>query len=91
MSYWDGHAKGYSRKVEAANEAVKLAKENLLAMLEAEYPRGAHVQVVHHRGQFFGTVIGWDDFGARVAVLNNATGKYSKWWAAHVERIEGKT
>lgn len=84
MSYWQGHARTYSRKVEAASEAVKAAENALLATLIAEYPLGEHVIVVHSRGSFTGTVDGWDHYGARVKVKNDITGKSSKWWAAHV-------
>lgn len=38
MSYWHGKARQYSRKVEAAYEAVKAAEKALLDTLAAEYP-----------------------------------------------------
>ena len=84
MSYWHGKARQYSRKVEAAYEAVKSAEKALQDTLAAEYPLGEHVIVVHSRGSFTGTVAGWDYYGARVEVTNDITGKTSKWWAAHV-------
>ncbi len=84
MSHWQGYATTYSRKVEAAHEAVKAAENALLATLVAEYPLGAHVIVVHSRGSFTGTVSGWDHYGSRVKVTNDTTGKTNKWWAAHV-------
>lgn len=87
MSYWEGRAPRYSRMVEAANEAVNEANRRLRETLQREYPAGAAVRVVHDHGTFTGTVAGWDSYGARVSVRNDATGKSKKWWAAHVELL----
>lgn len=91
MSNWQrsGHAEGYSRWVERASNAVREAQEALQEALREEYPLGAIVRVVHHRGSFFARVVGWDYFGARVKVENERSGKISKWWAAHVELEDG--
>lgn len=85
MSYWKGYAPGYSRSVERASEAVREAENALVAIMLREYPIGSHVRVVHHRGEYTGTVAGVDKFGVRVMVRNDRTGKVQKWWAAHVE------
>lgn len=91
MSYWRGLAEGYSRRVESASKAVSDAQEVLQEVLRLEYPLGAVVRVVHHRGSFFGRVVGWDYFGSRVKVENERSGKTSKWWAAHVELEDATT
>lgn len=80
-------ATGYSRAVEQANDAVRAAQKNLQKVLETEYPEGAHVRVVHHRGSFYGNVTSHDHFGARVEVENSRSGKKAKWWAAQVEVV----
>lgn len=87
MSYWQGvgRAPNYSRSVEAASAVVNEAKQKLQETLKAEYPHGAHVRVIHHRGHFTGSVVGWDYDGSRVWVKNDRTEKTGKWWAAHVE------
>ena len=85
--YWfgPGHAPMFSRAVAAANQTLKRAEEELQATLKREYPEGRHVTVIHHRGMFWGRIVGWDYYGCRVAVQNEVTGKVSKWWAAHVQ------
>lgn len=87
--YWltSGTAPNFSREVARASETVRLAEGKLLAALRHQYPRGRRVQVVHGRGQFYGTVSGWDAQGSRVMVLNERTGKCCKWWAAHVQLV----
>lgn len=85
MSCWEGMAPGYSRAVEASAERVRRAEKVLQETLRREYPEGARVRVVHHRGEFYGRVSGWDYYGARVSVVNDHSGKESKWWAAYVE------
>lgn len=89
MSYWHGHAPNYSRRVEGAYEDSRNSIAALLQVLKSEYPKGAEVRVVHHRGEFTAHVTGWDTDGCRVHVRNVVTGKDSKWWAAQVERIGG--
>ena len=89
MSYWEGRAPGYSRAVEHASEVVREAEAALVETMLTEYPIGSRVRVVHHRGEYTGTVAGVDKFGIRVAVRNDRSGKTQKWWAAHVERIGG--
>lgn len=90
-TYWQGYAPNYSRKVEAAHEAVRKAEDQLGATLKNEYPLNSLVRVTHIRNQkvctFFGTVDGWCRHGSRVSVLNHNSGKSNKWWAAHVELI----
>lgn len=83
-----GHAPNFSREVAQASVGVKQANDALYAALQRGYPREREVYVVHHRGCFTGTVVGWDTFGVRVIVKNNVTGKTSKWWAAHVELVD---
>lgn len=85
--YWfgPGHAPHFNRQVAKANEAVKAAEEALQEALRLGYPAGKRVAVIHHRGHFYGYVVGWDHYGCRVAVKNEATLKVSKWWAAHVQ------
>ncbi len=88
-SYWQGigTAPGYSREVEEAHNAVRAAKDQLLAALQMHYPVGSTVRIVHYRGSFDATVLGHDTDGTRVVVQNIASGKASKWWAAQVEVI----
>jgi hypothetical protein len=88
MGYWNGMAPNYSRAVEYARKQVDEWNGALLLVMQNEYPKGAQVRVVHHRGKFAATVVGWDIHGVRIVVVNNATGKKSKWWAAHVELME---
>ena len=85
--YWFGvgQAPNFSRRVAQADEDVKRAEEKLTAALKHAYPLGEPVSVIHHRGHFTATVAGWDSCGCRVVVKNDATGKVSKWWAAHVQ------
>lgn len=68
-TYWAGYAPNYSREVEAAHEAVKVAEDRLRASLKASYPLGALVRVVHQRSggmySFYGNVAGWDRHGSR--------------------------
>lgn len=87
VSYWQGpgHAPNYSRAVESALADVRAAERALQEVLQSEYPTGADVTVIHHRGQYHGVVVGHDYSGARVAVKNNRTKKVTKWWAANVQ------
>lgn len=91
-TYWQGYAPNYSRKVEAAYQAVRKAEDCLGEVLRSEYPLNSLVRVTHNRGGkgffFFGTVDGWCRHGARISVLNHNSGKSNKWWAAHVELVE---
>lgn len=80
-------APGYSRAVEHAATAVRIAQRGLYDALANAYPLGCTVQVFHARGRFTGTVAGWDEHGARVIVLNDRTQKTQRWWAAGIERI----
>lgn len=86
-SHWfgPGHAPHFNRSVALASAAVKRAEAQLTESLRAGYPHGRRVQVIHHRGAFFGYVAGWDHYGCRVAVKNERTLKTSLWWAAHVQ------
>ena len=85
MSYWEGYAANYSRRVESAYARVRGAEKDLLEVMASEYPVGAHVIVVHSGGKSYsGTVTGWDSYGARVVVKNDRTWKVSKRWAAQV-------
>ena len=86
-SYWfgPGRAPMFSRDVAAAHQSLKRAEERLQDALKRGYPEGRHVTVIHHRGMFWGRVVGWDHDGCRVAVKNEVTCKVSKWWAAHVQ------
>lgn len=81
-----GYAERQSAEVEAAGDKVIAAKAALTEALKRAYPLDQRVEVVHHRGRFFGTVTGWDPEGSRVAVRNEITRKVCKWWSAHVQR-----
>lgn len=59
----------------------------LLHVLEREYPFNCRVEVFHPTGRYTGRVRGWDHHGCRVAVTNEATGKTTKRWSAHVQCI----
>lgn len=82
-----GYSDNYSREVIAASDAVHQAQKNLQTTLQYEYPKDAPVKVVHHRGEYYGFVAGWDYHGCRVIVRNCETQKIKKWWARHVERV----
>lgn len=86
-SYWFGvdRAPHFNRQVAKAHEAVKAAEDALRESLRLGYPEGKRVTVIHHRGHFYGYVVGWDHDGCRVVVKNENTLKVSKWWAAHVQ------
>jgi hypothetical protein len=86
-SYWlgPGHAPNFSRRVALASQAVTHAENALLEALKWSYPEGRDVHVIHSRGCFSGSVVGWDVWGCRVKVKNARTLKVSKWWAAHVQ------
>ena len=94
MSHWDNplglrpRAVNFSQDVKAASKAVDRAVDQLYAELQRAYPLGASVNVVHYRGEFPGTVTGWDSSGARVRVRNSRSGKSFAWWAAQVELAE---
>ena len=76
----------FDRNVEQAAEAVRSAKDNLLAALRIAYPIGSLVWVVHHRGEYMGFVTGHDVFGHRVVIKNVMTDKISRRWFQEVER-----
>lgn len=78
-------APNYSRPTDDAIAAVREAESRLVAVLAAEYPQGAPVRVVHHRGVFYGTVVSVERLGTRVVVRNEGSGKISRWWHRHVE------
>jgi hypothetical protein len=82
----EGYAERQSRDVELACRAVIAAKASLFDALKAAYPEGCWVEVVHHRGRFFGIVTGWDAEGSRIAVRNERSQKVNTWWSAHVQR-----
>jgi len=82
----EGYAERQSKEVEQAYRAVIAAKASLVDALRSVYPEGCWVEVVHHRGRFFGIVTGWDAEGSRVAVRNERSHKVCKWWSAHVQR-----
>ena len=84
-----GYAPRFGRNTARAYVAMEAAQNALQATLKADYPLGARVDVIHHRGHFTGVVEGWDYYGARVLVRNDATQKASKWWAAHVQLHRG--
>ena len=86
-SYWfgPGHAPNFNRQVAKAYEAVKAAEQTLQETLRLGYPVGKRVIVIHHRGYFYGHVVGWGHEGCLVLVKNETSRKVSKWWAAHVE------
>lgn len=90
-SYWfgPGQAPHFNRQVAKANEAVREAEQELRVALRLGYPLGRRVAVIHHRGTFYGHVVGWDSYGCRVAVQNESTRKMSKWWSAHVQLCDG--
>ncbi len=92
-SHWFGTATApnFGRRCARAQAALHEADEALLRALKADYPLDAPVTVVHYRGQFSGRVAGWDRFGCRVVVRNDASGKVAKWWAAHVQLREGSS
>lgn len=79
------YATWQNKNVEDACDAVVVAKNSLADALAAAYPHGTAVEVVHHRGRFTGTVVGWDDEGSRVVVKNDRSGRVAKWWSAHVQ------
>lgn len=85
-----GYAPRYSREVEQTSEALRSAARALRDALQEAYPWGARVRVIHHRGEFTGKVIGWDHQGSRVQVRNDHSTKAQKWWAVHVELIDGQ-
>lgn len=85
-----GYAPRHSREVEKASEAMRSAEQTLREALQEAYPWGTPVRVIHHRGEFTGKVIGWDHQGSRVKVLNDRSEKAQKWWAVHVELIDGQ-
>lgn len=78
------YAPNYSLAAQQACIEITKAETHLLETLRSEYPENAQVRVFHHRGSFEATVIGWSHHGACVFVRNNATGKCSKPWFAHV-------
>ena len=75
----------FSRNVEKANIVVHEAEAGLLRALERSYPRGEAVRVIHCRGEYTGSVVGHDRYGARVAIKNDVSGKVSRRWYREVE------
>ena len=71
-------AANYSRRVEIASEKVNDAEKALLDTLREAYPFNARVCVRHHRGVYFGKVIGYDVRGRSLTVLNDKSGKGCK-------------
>lgn len=81
-----GEAPNHSELVAAKLRGLYQAQTALAQALEAEYPKGAAVRVVHYRGEFNGTVHHHDRFGGcRVWVKNDKTGKVGKWSYSCVE------
>lgn len=76
----------FSQDVEMASIAVNQAMDNLRGWLEKSYPLGEFVRVIHPRGEYTGVVIGHDEYGARVVIENDISGKVSRRYFRHVER-----
>jgi hypothetical protein len=75
----------YSKKCEAAEKAMKDAKEQAKKVLAKEYPIDAKVRVTHSRGHFYGVVAQhcWD--GLYMVVVNDDSGNSSKRYFRDVE------
>ena len=75
----------FSPNAARAEDAVYAAKSDLKKALQRAYPLGDTVRVIHSRGEYTGVVVGHDEYGARVNIKNDQSGKISRRWFREVE------
>lgn len=80
----------FSKVVDAANDTVTKAEDQLFAAMLREYPLKARVYVLHSRGQYYGRIVGHDVRGRRIGVENDTSGKIGWRWYREVGLIDSQ-